>query len=102
MAAVPVNGSRWCSQIPRVSSGVLYRHSAPRTRASVAFETVPDGALPRLVAVAARAGMAAPMPYTAGEGGETAQDAPPTEAFAPNAICGRDFRRFSFASDDVH
>src|ERR1700683_3330956 len=46
------------SRVPGVSSGALYRRSAPRTRSPVAV-----GTLPGRVAVAARAGAADPTPY---------------------------------------
>src|SRR5580704_14860306 len=46
------------SRVPGVSSGALYRRSAPRTRSPVAVGTPPGR-----VAVAARAGAADPTPY---------------------------------------
>src|SRR6476661_2284423 len=52
---MPAGSSR---RVPGVSSGALYRRSAPRTRSLVAARTRPGR-----VAVAARAGVADPAPY---------------------------------------
>src|SRR5580692_581073 len=53
---MPVGNTR---RVPGVSSGALYRRSAPRTRSPAAV-----GTLPARVAVAATAGVADPTPYT--------------------------------------